>query len=1179
MSGKVKDLFANKIDRHIEEVIKVDQTDEELVRDEIREYVVTDSICKHYRGILDRYWETPKKPHEGIGVWVSGFFGSGKSSFAKNLGLAIENRSLKGEGAASLFGKQTGDETIQVLLSNISEHVPTQAVIFDVSTDRGIRSGNQTLTEIMYRLFLERLGYAKDLDLGELEITLEGEGRLELFKETFQRLYDKEWDREKGKVAFAISWASRVMHELEPETYAAPDSWSQAAKNRADITPNILADRCKQLMNRRRPGKSLAFVIDEVGQFVARDIQKMLDLAGVVQSLGRVGRGKIWIVVTSQEQLNELVGGLDDKRVELARLMDRFPLQVHLEPSDISEVTSKRILSKNAQAEKTLRELFSTHRGRLTENTRLTADIRLPELSTEAFVDLYPMLPYQIDLIIQVVSGLRTQGGAARHVGGANRTIIKLAQQLLIHPETALAERPVGALARLDQIYDLVAGNISSELRGKIADIRKDVPHPLAQPVAKAICLLQFVKSVHRTAENIAATLHETVDADSKLAEVREALEALKRAHKVREGDDGYRIPTPAEDDWERLRIGLPSPKPGDINRIHGEVVHAFWQPQPSHNLLETKLFKAGLTLNGRNIVDGDIIVHMALAETGREFEDRVAEMRKRSQNEPTSVFWVVPTDDNIDRQTVEVFRSEEMLSGKGRGAQTKDETALVAEEKIRLRRHGDELKRLLKQACLSGSAYFRGNDRSPGAGADSVKKAVESIMGQVLPDVFHRFEEAAARVKKQDLDSLMTTENLRGLTPVFASLHLLKDEGGKAVFKTETDPLAEVLGRIKNRTDYGENASGKYLESEFSKEPFGWDFDVVRLFTVCLLRAGAIEATSKGQLIESALSVDAKNTFSNNNLYRQASFRPKIGIDFKELLKANENVKDVFGGEIPDLTASMAAETIRLKTGEREKEVLDMYHALVANGLPGSEVLGEANDLIRAIRTGSEEQTILSFNSSCKELKEAIKRAAELTNEITEPNLADLKRAGSVIRTMWPFLSTEPNLNESFTEHAKKLTDLLERETFFRELPAIDQHARELEKEYNRQFKDASQARKNAYAEAIDTLEATPGWEKLSDEQKKVVSEPLTLYVTKSPDSGTAIPQLRSDCDAVTNRLNKAVEEMMRLVDGARVVRVNAASFFAGGVESEEQLDAALEGLRDECERHIGAGKKVLIQ
>src|SRR3954468_13157752 len=134
---------------------------------------------------------------------------------------------------------------------------------------------------------------------------------------------------------------------------------------RADITPNDLADRCLELMARRRPGKSLVFVVDEVGQFVARDVQKMLDLQAVVQSLGRVGRGKMWLIVTSQEKLTELVGGLDDKRVELARLMDRFPLQVHLEPSDISEVTSRRILTKNSAGERLLREQFEKYRGRM----------------------------------------------------------------------------------------------------------------------------------------------------------------------------------------------------------------------------------------------------------------------------------------------------------------------------------------------------------------------------------------------------------------------------------------------------------------------------------------------------------------------------------------------------------------------------------------------------------------------------------------------------------------------------------------------------------------------------------------------------------------------------------------------------------------------------------------------
>jgi len=793
---KIKDLFANDITRRIEEVVKVDQDDQNIIRDEISEYVVTDSIRDHMIEILESYSETPQKPHEGIAIWVSGFFGSGKSSFAKYLGLALENRNVCGEGAAFLLGQRTKDQKLQVLLNNISEKIPTEAVIFDVSTDRGIRTGNQSITEIMYRLFLQSLGYARDLDLSELEITLEENGKLPDFKRTYQDIFEKDWDVEKGKIALAVQQASRVMNSMDPATYTTADSWRESALTRADITPGDLAKRGIELMTRRHPGKSLLFVVDEVGQFVSRDVQKMLDLQAVVQNLGRIGRGKMWVIVTSQEKLTELVGGLDDKRVELARLMDRFPLQVHLEPADISEVTSKRVLSKNSGAEKSLRELFNDHRGRLSDHTRMTADIKLQELTTENFVDLYPLLPYQIDLIIQVVSGLRTQGGASKHVGGANRTIIKLAQQLLIHPEVNLAECKFGSLARIDQIYDLVSGNIGSELRGKIDDIGKKVDHRLAQSVAKAICLLQYVRSIHRTAENISATLHPSVDADSLLQEVKSALDALEKAHMVRLGDDGYRIPSPAEDDWERQRASL-SPKPGDISRLHSEIVSNLWQPQPQHSLLDVKVFKAGLYINGRMVTAGDIPIHLTLAEVGEELTEQMEESRKRSQLEEKSIFWIGALDESIDRETVELFRSKEILSRKERGAQTKDETALVAEERVRLRRHQEELRRLIKHTLLIGTIFFRGNDRSPEESSLDITRAAAKILSQSLPDVFDRFKDAAARVSNKDLDSLMTSENLRGLTPLFSDLHLVRDQGGKPIFDLDNPCLSEVMALL----------------------------------------------------------------------------------------------------------------------------------------------------------------------------------------------------------------------------------------------------------------------------------------------------------------------------------------------------------------------------------------------
>jgi hypothetical protein len=126
----IKELLAREVDRNIEEVIKVDQADAAIIKGELEEYVVTDSILNHYIRILERYDQTPANPHEGVGVWVSGFFGSGKSSFAKNLGLALANRDILGQPAASIFGSRRSDSPkLQVLLKQITERIPTDAVI------------------------------------------------------------------------------------------------------------------------------------------------------------------------------------------------------------------------------------------------------------------------------------------------------------------------------------------------------------------------------------------------------------------------------------------------------------------------------------------------------------------------------------------------------------------------------------------------------------------------------------------------------------------------------------------------------------------------------------------------------------------------------------------------------------------------------------------------------------------------------------------------------------------------------------------------------------------------------------------------------------------------------------------------------------------------------------------
>jgi hypothetical protein len=687
------------------------------------------------------------------------------------------------------------------------------------------------------------------------------------------------------------------------------------------------------------------------------------------------------------------------------------------------------------------------------------------------------------------------------------------------------------------------------------------------------------MKSVHRKAENIAAALHPGVGADSQLAAVKEALRELESAHKIRSGDDGYRIPTPAEDDWERLRNGI-NPKPGDSHRLYSEVLSSFWQPQPAHTLFETKTFKAGLAIRGREVVDGDTMFHVHLADDGREFQSLATELRTRSQQEGKAVFWAIALNEAIDREIVELFRSKEMLSRKERETRGEDTPGLIAEERIRQRRHNDELRRLVKVACLSGSVYFRGNDRSPGDRAVDFGKSAAEILGDVLPEVFDRFKEAAAKSSdvKKGVDALFTAENLQGLPSVFSSLGLLRDERGTTVFRVEGGPLKEVLDRIEERANYGDTASGRFLSDEFAKEPFGWDFEAVRLLVLSLLRSGKIEATSKGQTIDTVTGIDARDTFSNNNLFRQASFRPKKGIEFDELVKASIAFRDTFGTEVRELNTGSIVTELRKEISQREDTVASVLGQLIAHRLPGSAVLEGGLGQMKAILRGSEDNAIATFNSSHRSIKDAIKRAVELQQALSDPRLRDLERARTVLATAWPFLLQESDIDQELRDRAAELSDLLARETFYRDLPAIDQNAAALEAEYERRYGEALSLRVTAYAEAHEQLIKDPAWPQLSLDQQKMLEAPFLSGRAKDGDK-VPIPQLRSERDACQARLRAAIADMHRIIDGERVAQVSLGSYFTGGIETEEQLDAALSGIREECTRLIGAGKKVILK
>ena len=304
----IGDLLTRDLTHKIEEIIQVDQADEQSVYAEITEYVATDSIREQYHNLLKAIAEAPSDPTEGVGVWVSGFFGSGKSSFAKNLGYALENPRVLGSKFADLFKQQLGDARTSDLLNFINAKTPTGVILFEVAKEADTRKVTQRIAELMYTVLLRELKYSEDFDVAELEIELENDGKLPEFIATCKKLLNKDWETVRAG-AQKLSRASAILHELDPKVYPSADSWSHSQRNRdASISVSKVVKRTFELWKRRRGDKALVFIIDEVGQHVARSSDRIEDLRATIEEFGKVGKQLLkerkiiapcWIVVTS----------------------------------------------------------------------------------------------------------------------------------------------------------------------------------------------------------------------------------------------------------------------------------------------------------------------------------------------------------------------------------------------------------------------------------------------------------------------------------------------------------------------------------------------------------------------------------------------------------------------------------------------------------------------------------------------------------------------------------------------------------------------------------------------------------------------------------------------------------------------------------------------------------------
>jgi len=1222
---KISDLFSKDIDRHIEEVIKVDQTDVATVRSELEEYIATDAIQEHFVAVYRAVAEAKTEPHEGIGAWVSGFFGSGKSSFAKIIGYTIGARDVGGESASELFKHNVQDEKISNYLDQINTAIPTYPVIFDVSMDRGVRTASERITEIMYKALLRELDYSEDFDLAELEISLEADGLLDEFREKFQARHGKPWERRR-KVGLAVNEASAVLHDLDPKTYPHEDSWAKGlGKGRADITPNLLAQRAFELCACRKPGHALIFVIDEVGQYVSRSVDKMLDLQAVVQAVGKEGKNRVvrkqavapfWIIVTSQEKLNEVVTALDSKKVELARLQDRFPVTIDLKQSDIAEITSKRVLAKSKEAEEQLGALFDEHPGRLKTVTSLERTGRDTSISCQEFIDLYPYLPYQIDLSIDIVSGLRLRRGAQRHIGGSNRTIILQAQQMLVHPRTRLADKPVGTLVTLDQVYELLyAGNLMpTELTREVDDVPNRLPgDDMAHKVAKAIALMEVVADAPRTPHNLAAVLHPSVEADSLLSQVQAALKALEDKQVIRESDEGYKLLTVQEKRWDDTRRGL-EPKPVDRNRIKREVFkEIFADPRlKKYRFKDLKPIKPSLSVDGEIVEsDGDVRLNILCADNPGEFTESGKEARTASGERREELFWVVSLSEELHRLVEELFRSREMVSTHERlaaqGQLPPEESACLADEKVRRDRFQRELRGKLVEVTQSGTGFFQSVQRDASSLGQSLAEVIHGLLDYAVPTLYPKIELGNRAVKGDEAEKLLTAANLNGLPPVFYEadngLSLVAKEQGRFVPNLGAEICREVLEYLKREHSYGNKVTGKSLDAHFQGIGYGWDPDVLRIVLAVLLRGGAIEVTHQGRKHRNHNDPACRAPFTSKPAFRAASFTPRESLGLKTLTQAARNYEEITGSEV-DVEENAIAQAFQKLAHDDRERLLPVVANMKAYRLPGLESIVEHQQTVDSVLEMAADDCVMTLAGEGKSYQEARIAASRLAESLTGSSLDLIRRARRVLATQWPILQSRGD-GEELADWATQLQEHLAAEDFYARLEGIRQATEAITTKYRQRYLELHHRRSQVYDEAINAIKGQPEWSLVFPEadtnpdQQQALLGPLQSRVLDKPDLSddatvcqkchATIAEMQSDIDAISARRAEIARRLQKLATPEQeVVTVRVADILgsvlreldASDLEQAEQaVDQALSDLKQRLLKILAEGARIILE
>jgi len=545
----IKDIFFKELDRPINGVVKADQSDDATVHQELDEYVVTNELEKHFRSFFESYGTDLNDPSiaNRVGVWISGFFGSGKSHFLKTLSYLLANieaRDDQGNArqAVSFFdASKLRDATIR---ADIDKAVANSAdvILFNIDSKASSNDAGNPILNVFLRVFNEHQGFSGDHPhIAHMERHLAQRGVYERFKQAFNDSTGMDWTEERDGYQFYqddIEQAVAAALDLSAE---AAHKWFEDSEQTFSVSVENFCNWVREYLDTQPAKHRVLFLVDEVGQFIGSDTKLMLTLQTITENLGTICKGRAWIIVTSQADMDAVLGELSaSKANDFSKIAGRFKTRLSLSSSNTDEVIQKRLLRKTPEAEAELRALWE-QKGDILRN-QITFDRSGPTLKNfdgpESFINNYPFAPYHFQLVQKVFEEIRKVGATGAHLAYGERSMLDAFQMAAM----AIAEKPLGALIPMYSFYRAVEGFLDTAVKRTIDQAgESSVLDAFDVQILRTLFMIRYVDLIKGTLDNLVTLSIEQVDED-KLALRRRIEETLQRLEKesliTRNGDE-----------------------------------------------------------------------------------------------------------------------------------------------------------------------------------------------------------------------------------------------------------------------------------------------------------------------------------------------------------------------------------------------------------------------------------------------------------------------------------------------------------------------------------------------------------------------------------------------------------------------------------------------------------------